>query len=124
MPATEPPETPVADADEPIVRPSRAPRERTEARRQPPFAVVLHNDEINGFDYVISVLRKVFHYGRMKAFWMTLQAHVSGCGVVWTGSLEVAELKADQLRSSGPDPRAMHRGALPLRVTVEPLPVD
>ena len=124
MPATEPPETPVETQDEPIVRPSRAPRERTEARRQPPYAVVLHNDDINGFDYVIGVLRKVFHYGRMKAFWMTLRAHVSGCSVLWTGSLEVAELKADQLRSCGPDPRAKQRGALPLRVSVEPLPME
>jgi ATP-dependent Clp protease adaptor protein ClpS len=86
--------------------------------------VVLHNDDINGFDYVIGVLRKVFRYGRMKAFWMTLRAHVSGRSVVWTGSLEVAELKADQLRSCGPDPRMKHRGALPLRASVEPLPME
>jgi ATP-dependent Clp protease adaptor protein ClpS len=83
---------------------------------------VLHNDDLNGFAYVVDVLRKVFHYGRPKAFWLTLRAHLTGQSVVWSGSLEVAELKADQVRSCGPDPSARSRGALPLRVSVEPLP--
>jgi len=32
---------------------------------------------INGFDYVVVFLRKVFNDGRMKAFWLTLKAHVT-----------------------------------------------
>jgi ATP-dependent Clp protease adaptor protein ClpS len=107
----------------PIVRPTTTPREQTQTRRQPPYAVVLHNDDINGFDYVVGVLRKVFNYGHLKAFWLTLKAHVSGQSIVWSGSLEVAELKADQIRSCGPDPNMKSRGALPLRVRVEPLPI-
>ena len=110
------------EAPQPIVRPAPVPRERTEVRRQPPYAVVLHNDDINGFDYVISVLRKVFNYGRLKAFWLTLKVHSDGQSSVWTGSLEVAELKADQMRSCSPDPNMKHRGAPPLGVSVEPLP--
>lgn len=106
---------------EPIVRPKGAPRERTGAKRRPPYAVVLHNDDVNGFEYVVGVLRKVFHYGRLKAFWLTLAAHVGGRSEVWSGSLEVAELKADQVRSCGPDPARASRGALPLRVSLEPL---
>jgi ATP-dependent Clp protease adaptor protein ClpS len=94
----------------------------TQTKRLPPYAVVLHNDDINGFDFVIGVLRKVFHYGRLKAFWLTLKIHLSGRGIVWSGSLEVAELKAEQMRSFGPDPNQKKRGALPLRVTLEPLP--
>jgi len=104
------------------VCPSVRPREETKTKRQPPHAVILHNDDINGFDYVISVLRKVFNYGFPKAFSLTLKAHISGKCVVWSGSLEVAELKADQIRSCGPDQRAIKRGALPLRTSVEPLP--
>src|SRR5438046_6694813 len=61
----------------PIVRPQTTPREQTQTKRQPPYAVILHNDDINGFDYVVGVLRKVFNYGRMKAFWLTLKAHVT-----------------------------------------------
>ena len=106
---------------EPIVRPRAIPREVAQAERQPPYAVVLHNDDINGFEYVVGVLRKVFNYGRMKAFWLTLTAHVGGRSTIWSGSLEVAELKADQVRSCGPDPAKRSRGALPLCVSIEPL---
>lgn len=99
-----------------------ATREQEDTRRQPPYAVVLHNDDLNGFDYVIDVLCKVFHYERLKSRRLTLEAHETGRSVVWSGSLEVAELKADQIRSCGPDPRMSAAGALPLRVTLEPLP--
>lgn len=120
-------ETPVAPPEmtpEPLVRPAPTPRERTrtKTRRQPPYAVVLHNDDVNGFDFVVGVLRKVFNYGRLKAFWLTLKAHVTGRSVVWSGPMEVAELKADQLRSCGPDPNRKYAGAQTLTVTVEPLP--
>jgi ATP-dependent Clp protease adaptor protein ClpS len=110
---------------EPQVAPAVAvpePREQTQTQRQPPYAVILHNDELNGFDFVIGVLRKVFNYGRLKAFWLTFKVHCAGRGVIWSGTLEVAELKADQVRSCGPDPNGARRGALPLKVTVEPLP--
>jgi ATP-dependent Clp protease adaptor protein ClpS len=98
-----------------------APSELPEARRQPPYAVVLHNDDLNGFDFVIGVLRKVFNYGWMKAFWLTLKAHLTGQSIVWSGSLEVAELKAARVRSCGPDPKGK-KGVTALTVTVEPLP--
>ncbi|HPM79055.1 MAG TPA: ATP-dependent Clp protease adaptor ClpS [Candidatus Anammoximicrobium sp.] len=103
-------------------RPKSATEEKEAPRRQPPYAVVLHNDDLNGFDFVMAVLHKVFHYERLKAYRLTLEAHESGRSVVWSGALEVAELKADQIRSCGSDPRMSARGALPLRVTIEPLP--
>lgn len=99
-----------------------ATREQQATKRQPPYAVVLHNDNWNGFDFVIDVLCKVFHYERLKSQRLTLEAHETGRSAVWSGSLEVAELKADQIRSCGPDPRMSAAGALPLRVTIEPLP--
>ena len=122
MPITEVPLTPTEPLPPPIVLPDAAPREQTEVERQPPYAVVLHNDDINGFDYVVGVLRKVFNYGGLKTFWLVMKAHVTGWSIVWTGSLEVAELKADQLRSCGPDPNRKQFGAPPLGVSVEPLP--
>jgi ATP-dependent Clp protease adaptor protein ClpS len=121
MPATETPEQTVEASPEPIVRPKRSPRARNKPKRQPPYAVVLHNDDLNGFDYVVGALRKVFGYGPTKAFWLTLRTHTSGRCVVWTGTLEVAELKADQLRSAGPDPKMKSKGAPTLGVSIEPL---
>src|SRR5690349_18506922 len=106
------------------ILPRATPEEETQTRprRQPPYAVVLHNDDVNGFDYVVEVLCKVFGYGPWKAFWLTLKAHRSGRSIVWSGAREVAELKAEQIRGCGPDPRAVSAGAQPLAATVEPLP--
>ena len=95
---------------------------RAQPKRQPPYAVVLHNDPINGFGYVIGVLRKVFRCGGGKCFWLTLKAHTAGRSIVWSGSLEVAELKCEQVRGCGPDPEKVKDGARPLKVTAEPLP--
>ena len=90
-------------------------------RRQPPYAVILHNDDINTVEFVVGVLQKVFSYPLEKCVQLMLEAHTSGRSVVWSGSLEVAELKADQIHSCGPDPNQKGRGALPLGVTIEPM---
>jgi ATP-dependent Clp protease adaptor protein ClpS len=92
----------------------------SQTRRQPPYAVILHNDDLNGMDFVIAVLRQVFGYTVPKCFELMLEAHHKGRSVVWVGALEVAELKADQIHSCGPDPAAKDRGAQPLAVSVEP----
>jgi ATP-dependent Clp protease adaptor protein ClpS len=92
----------------------------TRTRRQPPYAVILHNDDINTMDFVISVLRKIFGYSVEKCVELTLEAHEKGRAAVWIGALEVAELKADQIRSCGPDPAQKAKGASTLGVSVEP----
>lgn len=98
------------------------PKNNPKSKCQPPYAVVLHNDDINGMWHVVDSLRKVFHYNLAKATRLMMHAHLDGCSVVWSGSLEVAELKAEQLKSCGPDPGKKCQGALSLRITVEPLP--
>lgn len=132
------PETAVQETAEPqtIVRPKTVDPEplkkpgppgkkanpaKTKTRRQPPYAVVLHNDPKNGMDHVVLVLRKVFGYSRTKSVWLMMKAHVSGKSQVWSGVLEVAELKADQIRSCGPDPAMASQGAGTLSVSIEPL---
>ena len=90
--------------------------------KQPPrYAVILHNDDVNGMDHVILVLRKVFQYEVEKCVQLMMEAHKTGRSVVWTGLLEPAELKADQIRSCGPDPVAKANGACSLAVTIEPV---
>lgn len=107
MPTATPDVLPETDAD-------------AQTRRQPPYAVVLHNDDLNGFAFVVGVLRVVFGYEVERCVELTLEAHETGRSVVWVGPLEVAELKADQIHSCGPDPAAKDKGAQPLGVTVEP----
>jgi ATP-dependent Clp protease adaptor protein ClpS len=111
-------------SNRPETRPQRGPEQpqpAAQSRRYPRYAVVLHRDRSNGFDFVVEALRKVFRYGRLRAFWLALKAHLRGQCAVWSGPLEVAELKADQLRGCGADPRARRHGAAPLHVSVEML---
>jgi len=91
-------------------------------KRQPPYAVVLLNDEEHSFLYVIETLMKVFGYPAEKCQALTVRIHNEGQGIVWSGSLEVAELKRDQIRSAGPDFHAVNKVEFPLGVTIEPLP--
>lgn len=103
------------------VRPKRKRSTQTQSKLLPPFAVILHNDDFNTFDFVIAVLQKVFHYPLEKCVAMMLEAHHTGRSIVWSGSKELAELKAEQIRSCGADPEAISRGALPLQVSIEAL---
>ena len=99
--------------------PDLLPAEATRTERQPPYAVILLNDDHNSMEFVVAVLRKVFGYSVEKCVELMLAAHEKGRVVVWTGPMEVAELKADQIHSCGGDP-ATKKG-LPLRVSVEPM---
>jgi ATP-dependent Clp protease adaptor protein ClpS len=99
--------------------PQREKRRQTSNQKLPPYAVILHNDDINTFEFVVGVLIKIFKFDINKAIQLTMEAHHTGRSIVWSGSLEVAELKADQIRSCGADPIMKEKGAQPLGVSVE-----
>ena len=95
------------------------PEESTSTRRLPPFHVILANDDHHTFDFVISVLRKVFGISEQKAYDLALAAHKTGRSIVWTGSKELAELKQEQMLSFS-ETLSNGRKIGPLGVTIEP----
>ena len=106
-------------------KPKRRQKKRpadSEPKKQPPYAVVVFNDDEHSFQYVVETFTKVFGYSWAKGFSLALAIHIHGKGIVWSGSLEVAELKRDQIRSAGPDFYASQKVDFPLGVTIEPLP--
>lgn len=112
---------------EPIVTTKTAPKtdsqvqDETETRRQPPYNVIIVNDEEHTFDYVIELLCKVFRHSVKTAQEMTWRIHLTGRAVVFTTHKELAELKRDQVLSYGPDPRmSISKG--PLDCYIEPAP--
>jgi ATP-dependent Clp protease adaptor protein ClpS len=115
-------EATVAVEAPPQVRRRTTAREKVVPKTQPPYAVIVENDDLHTFDYVIEVLQKVFGYDLQKAFLLTLQVHQAGQALVWSGALEVAELKRDQIRGFGPDVYAMKPVTFPLGVRIEKLP--
>ncbi len=94
----------------------------TKPKTQPPYAVVVLNDDQHSFQYVIDTFMKVFGYPLEKSYSLALQIHTEGRGIVWSGAREVAELKRDQIRSAGPDFYAEKKVDFPLGVTIEPMP--
>jgi ATP-dependent Clp protease adaptor protein ClpS len=96
-------------------------REKTRARRVPPYNVILENDDLHSFEFVVQVLCKALGYSPERSFQLMLQAHDTGRAVVWTGPREVAELKADQIRTFH-ETRLDNVNLGPLGCTIEPAP--
>ena len=104
---------------EPVVRQRTKPSGKTKSRMLPPYHVILENDDFHSFDFVISVLRKVFGISEERALEFALQAHKTGRSIVWTGGKEVAELKLDQIHSFA-EIRADGAKLGPLGACIEP----
>ena len=96
--------------------------DKTRPKKQPPYAVIVHDDDQHTYEYVIEVLQKVCGHDLQKAFVLTQAVDLTGRAAVWTGPKEVAELKRDQIRGFGPDHYAQQTVRFPLGVTIEPLP--
>src|SRR5262249_12223371 len=96
-----------ASVAEPIVttRATPEPDRVTKTQRQPPYNVVILNDEEHTFDYVIDLLVKIFRHSLPTAQELTWRIHSTGRAIVYTTHKEKAELKRDQVLAWGPDPR-------------------
>jgi ATP-dependent Clp protease adaptor protein ClpS len=81
-------------------------REQTEekTKRQPPYHVVLLNDDDHTYQYVIHMLGVLFGHQPEKAYLMAKEVDTSGRVIVDTTTKERAELKRDQIHAFGPDP--------------------
>ncbi len=84
---------------------ARRPKEdRAEkVQKQPPYNVVLLNDDDHSFEYVIHMLQKLFGHPPEKGYLMAWTVHTQGRVIVDTTSRERAELKRDQIHAFGPD---------------------
>jgi len=50
-----------------ITLPEKKEKEEQKTKRQPPYNVILHNDDDHSFDYVIGMLQKLFGYPPERA---------------------------------------------------------
>ena len=83
--------------------PAAQPQVEEDVQLLPPYNVVLLNDDDHTYDYVIEMLGAVFGYGPEKAYLMAKEVDTSGRVIVWTGPLEQAEFKRDQIHAYGKD---------------------
>ena len=99
--------------------PERKTKEKKEVKRQPPYNVILHNDDDHSFEYVIRMLKELFAHPEEKGCQMAEEVHKTGKVIVCTTSMERAELKRDQIHAFGPDP-LIPRCAGSMSATIEP----
>ncbi|MHB8899417.1 MAG: ATP-dependent Clp protease adaptor ClpS [Thermoguttaceae bacterium] len=77
--------------------------ERTETRRQPPYNVVLWNDDDHTYTYVIAMMMQLFGHTFEKGYQIAKTVDTQGKAIVLTTTLEHAELKRDQIHAFGRD---------------------
>jgi ATP-dependent Clp protease adaptor protein ClpS len=103
-----------------IVRETKEKRQE-KTKRQPPYNVVLLNDDDHSYEYVIIMLQQLFGHPPEKGYQMAKEVDTSGRVIVLTTTMEHAELKRDQIHAFGPDPLiARCKGSM--SATIEPAP--
>ncbi|PIU31193.1 MAG: ATP-dependent Clp protease adapter ClpS [Syntrophobacteraceae bacterium CG07_land_8_20_14_0_80_61_8] len=66
-----------------------------ELTEPPMFRVLLHNDDYTTMEFVVDILRRVFHKPIEEATRIMFSVHKSGTGVCGTYTEEVAETKVE-----------------------------
>ncbi len=105
--APEPPSEPRGDEPDGSVATEQQPT-RMPPRLLPPYKVLLHNDDVNEFAYVIGAIVKLTPLSREEAIHRTLEAHETGITLLMVTHKERAELIQEQF------------AACSLTVTIEP----
>ena len=100
----------------PVVRPS-PPKLKPEL--EPPYHVILHDDNTHSYEYVIEMLTAIFGYELDKSYKMACEVDESGRDIVATCHKELAELRVEQIHEYGADPR-MKESQSPMKATMEP----
>jgi ATP-dependent Clp protease adaptor protein ClpS len=93
--------------------------EKERVRKQPPYHVILLNDDDHSYGYVIQMLQELFGHPPEKGFQLAKEVDTSGRVIVDTTSRERAELKRDQIHAYGPD-RDIPRCKGSMSATIEP----
>ena len=91
-------------------------REDTERRTalEPPYRVIIHNDDVTPFDFVIGILRTVFLLDGLHAVQVAYTAHYHGSAHVQTLP------KSEAVRRTGKAQMTARLNKYPLLFTIEP----
>jgi ATP-dependent Clp protease adaptor protein ClpS len=112
-------EAAVAVAEPVVAQPQRHAEEKP--KRQPPYHVVLWNDDDHTYEYVITMLGVLFGFPPEKGFQMAQEVDTQGRVIVLTTTREHAELKRDQIHAYGKDSLiAACKGSM--KASIEPAP--
>ena len=106
-------ESSVATIEKPSVE------ENQKVKKQPPYNVILWDSPKHTWAYVIVMLKFLFGYPYEKGYQMADEVNSKGKVVVKTTTLELAELKRDQILAFGKDD-AVEGCSGSMHATIEP----
>jgi ATP-dependent Clp protease adaptor protein ClpS len=91
-------------------------RTRTERKLEKPplYKVLLHNDDYTTREFVVEVLKAVFHRPEPEAVQIMLHVHNNGVGVAGVFTFEVAEMKVRTVETLA------QQREFPLMLSIEP----
>jgi len=89
-------------------------RTREQLKRPPLYKVLLHNDNYTTREFVVAILREVFHKSETDAVQIMLHVHTRGVGVAGVYTHDVAETKVRQTE------HLAREHEFPLRLSMEP----
>ncbi len=96
-------------------------KEKTKPKRQPRYNVILWDDSEHSYDYVVLMMKQLFHHPVEMGFKIAEQVDQGGKAVCLTTTMEHAELKRDQIRAFGKD-ELIARCTKGMYATIEPVP--
>jgi ATP-dependent Clp protease adaptor protein ClpS len=88
---------------EPMTAPKPREKQDQKLKRQPPYNVILLNDDDHTADYVVHMMQKLFGHPVEKGLQIAKEVHITGRCIVYTCTKELAELKQEQIHAFGPD---------------------
>ena len=113
----------IATVESPAVRPKERTKKNRKTKRQPPYHVILWNDEDHTYEYVIVMMRQLFGHAVERGMLIALEVDTAGRAIVMTTTRELAELKRDQIHAYGRDDQI--EGCMgSMWASIEPAPGD
>jgi ATP-dependent Clp protease adaptor protein ClpS len=87
---------------------------RKKVRRPQLYRVLIHNDDYTTQDFVVFVLKTIFHHSDEMAFQIMLHVHTRGIGVAGLFPYETAEAKSERVHTLA------RENEFPLKSSIEP----
>lgn len=95
------------------------PQARPKPRKQPPYNVILVDDDDHTYEYVIEMLMAIFAFSERKGYEHTVDVDTNGHTRLLTCGLSEAEAKRDKIHAYGADPR-LDRSLGSMAALIEP----
>ncbi|MBI3466854.1 MAG: ATP-dependent Clp protease adaptor ClpS [Planctomycetes bacterium] len=81
----------------------RKAKQEQKPKRQPRYHVVLWNDDHHSYAYVVVMMHDLFSHPPERGYVIAREVDTRGKAIVFTTTLEHAELKRDQIHAFGRD---------------------